>query len=55
MTALEIEARTLRDLIYRNPNSEKCREPISDSSWESVKKAWIADIRWLREHAPKHP
>lgn len=36
------EARALRERIYG---------PISDTSWESVKDAWAADIQFLRDRA----
>lgn len=41
---LEDEARQLRDRIYG--------EPISNESWENIKKNWMRpdSIVWLREH-----
>jgi hypothetical protein len=57
MTVLEIEARTLRDRIYRDPASANplFREPISDQSWEQIKSNWMKpeQIEWLREAAKK--
>ncbi len=40
----ETEARRLRVAIYG---------PIGDEQWASIAHKWVADLPWLREHAPK--
>lgn len=32
--------RKMRDTVYENP--------ISDESWEKIRKNWINDVRWLQ-------
>ena len=42
----ETEARQLRDAIY---GPQKW-----DDNWAACKAKWIADLPWLRAHAPAH-
>jgi len=41
---LEQETRRLRDAIYGKE---------TENNWENCKDNWIADLEWLRKHAPK--